>query len=56
MMGPMVTKLFSLPSSFIVMSGMRMFGPDGGVYNPSSGEYPRLQWRDRKDSDGEPER
>lgn len=40
MMGPMLTKLFSLPSAFIVMDGMRMYGPDGGEYNPSSGETP----------------
>ncbi len=40
MMAPMLVKLLSLPSPFIVMSGMRMFDQNGALYNPSSGETP----------------
>lgn len=40
MMAPMMTKLLNLPSAFINISGMQMFGPDGGMYMPSSGQTP----------------
>ena len=40
MMMPMMQKLFNVPSTFVLMSGFRMYDKNGTEYNPSQGGKP----------------
>jgi len=40
MMMPMMQKLFNVPSTFVLMSGFRMYDKNGTEYNPSQGGSP----------------
>jgi hypothetical protein len=40
MMMPMMQKLFNVPSTFVLMSGFRMYDKNGTAYNPSQGGKP----------------
>jgi hypothetical protein len=40
MMMPMMQKLFNVPSTFVLMSGFRMYDKNGEQYNPSTGGRP----------------
>lgn len=42
MMMPMMQKLFNVPSTFVLMSGFRMFDKNGKEYNPSTGGRPEV--------------
>lgn len=42
MMMPMMQKLFNVPSTFVLMSGFRMFDKNGNEYNPSQGGRPAV--------------
>ena len=42
MMMPMMQKLFNVPSTFVLMSGFRMYDKNGTEYNPSTGGSPAV--------------
>jgi hypothetical protein len=42
MMMPMMQKLFNVPSTFVLMTGFRMYDKNGTEYNPSQGGRPAV--------------